>query len=85
MSIPLGEYRELGAGVELHCQACGRMKKLDLEKVIAGLVARGLGDENTGIRELARTFKRPCERCGALAWETRPAFPSMPGHDGTRA
>jgi hypothetical protein len=53
------------------------MTLLDLEAVIARLIARRLGEERTGIRAVARTFRRGCKRCGAVAWETRPCFPSQ--------
>ncbi len=43
--------------------------------VVAGLKARGLGDEATGIRAIARLLTRPCSRCRRVYWETRPAFP----------
>ena len=86
MSVPLKHYRQHKAGVELHCNGCAAMKVLDLEAVIAGLEARGLGGENTAITAVAKTFTRSCERCGALAWQTRPWFPPIPGQDGlTRA
>ncbi|PHY20949.1 hypothetical protein [Caulobacter sp. BP25] len=75
--VPLDHYRQHDASIQLHCTACAQMTLLDLETVIAGLIARRLGDERTGIRALARTFRRPCERCGATAWETRPCFPSQ--------
>lgn len=81
--VPLRHYRQHGAGVEAHCNRCALTKTFDLEKVIAGLKARGLGDESTGVRQVARTFSKPCERCGAKAWTTRPAWPALPGQDGT--
>lgn len=80
--VPLGDFRKHGAGVELSCRGCSLTKKLDLEAVIDGLVMLGLGGEHTGIRAVGRTFTRPCKRCGALAWETRPWFPPIPGQDG---
>ena len=75
--VPLDHYRRHGAGIQLHCNSCAQMTLIDLEAAIAGLIARRFGDERTGIRALARTFKRGCERCGAVAWETRPCFPSQ--------
>ena len=80
--VPLAHYRQHRATVRTFCRNCALTLELDLEEVIAGLVARGRGDENTGIRAVAKTFRRPCERCGMLAWETTPGFPSIPGQDG---
>lgn len=70
-------YRQLGTSIQLHCNSCAQMTLLDLEAVIAGLITRRLGEEHTGIRALARTFRRDCERCGAVAWEARPCFPAQ--------
>lgn len=64
------------------CDACAYVLRLPLEAVISGLVARGIGDENTGIRSLAKLMTRPCPECGRRAWQTRPSFPSMPGQNG---
>lgn len=75
--VPLDHYRQHGASIQLHCNSCAQMTLLDLEAVIAGLITRRLGEEHTGIRALARTFRRGCECCGAVAWETRPCFPAQ--------
>lgn len=83
--IPLREYRQLrGWGVRIICDGCQHTEDVDLEKVIDGLKARGLGDEATGIRAVARTLKRRCKHCGALKWETRPAPPPGPEPGGVR-
>lgn len=78
--VPLEHYRQHSASVELHCLKCANTSLLNLEQVIAGLWRRGLGDERTGIRAVARTFTRPCGRCGSLSWGTRPCFPSQRPH-----
>jgi hypothetical protein len=75
--VALAHYRQHGAGVEVHCGGCSLTSVLDLERVIEGLVARGLGGEGTGICQVGRTFHRPCVRCGAVNWQTRPAFPEQ--------
>lgn len=80
--IPLAHYREHGAGVLLICEACGDLQHLGLEAVIKRLVARGVGDENTGIRAVARLTRGPCKKCGVRNWSTVPDFPTRPGQDG---
>lgn len=79
--VPLGRYRGQ-ADVRLHCNGCTYARKLPLERVIARLVARGVGDERTGIRAVAALMTGPCPQCGAWAWESRPDFPSIPGQTG---
>lgn len=62
------------------CTKCMKWRILKREAVINRLIERGLGDENTGIREVARFISDPCS-CGKVSWETTPAFnhPNMPG------
>lgn len=73
--VALGHYRTHdGCGVLLTCLACQAHHQVDLEKVIARLVAVGLGDASTGIRAVGRLADRPCLKCGATRWESRPAF-----------
>ena len=57
------------------CGSCLACSVLDLEKVIAGLEVTGRGWENTGIVEVGKKLRRPCERCGAVQWQTRPRMP----------
>jgi len=80
---PLAHYREHpGVGVLLICTKCAKSRRLELEKVIDRLRARGLGDERTGIRAVAAFVEEPCE-CGKRSWETRPDFPAgRPGYAG---
>ena len=79
--VPLGKY--IGeADVLLLCNGCTYVRTLPLERVIARLRQRGVGDEHTGIRAVARRMTGPCPQCGAWKWETRPAFPSIPGQSG---
>lgn len=77
--VPLGAYRRNfdGFGVRFICTACQASHDVPIERVLARLQARGLGGEATGIRDVARRAARPCRRCGAMRWETRPAFPSF--------
>lgn len=75
MSVPLAHYRKHGAGVELICGECALTTVLDLEAVISGLRARGRGGEFTGIAEVGKKLRRPCDRCGAVQWQTRPWMP----------
>jgi hypothetical protein len=72
--VPLHHYRQHNADVELTCCGCMDRRTLKLEAVIARLKERGLGDENTGIREVARFVTEPCA-CGAVNYESRPDFP----------
>lgn len=75
-SVPLAHYLDHhpGVGVRFSCEACQASHDVPMLVVVARLKARGVGDEATGIRELARLADRPCPRCGAMRWETRPAF-----------
>lgn len=74
--VPLSHYLDdhSGVGVRFTCQGCQASHDVPVAAVIERLKARGLGDEQTGIREVAKVAERPCARCGAMRWETRPAF-----------
>lgn len=76
-SVPLVHYLEHHprAGVRFTCQACQASHDVPVAAVVERLKARGLGDERTGVRAVARLAERPCARCGATRWETRPSFP----------
>ncbi len=74
--VPRAHYRQHGAGVRLTCLGCYKHRDLPLEPVIARLMARGVGGERTGIREVARYVSEPCERCHGWRFETAPAFQS---------
>lgn len=73
--VPLAHYLRdhHGVTVRFHCEACGRSFDTPLSDVVERLKARGLGDEQTGIREVSRHADKPC-RCGAMKWTTRPGF-----------
>ena len=74
--VPLSHYREhAGCGVRFHCRACACSFDAPLEAVIAKLQLRRLGGPETGVRAVASFASKACARCGAQAWETRPAFP----------
>lgn len=79
-SVPLAHYlaHHPGSGVRFTCCACETSHDAPIAAVIERLKARGLGDERTGVREVAGFAERPCPRCGAMRWETRPAF-RLPG------
>ena len=74
--VPLAHYLSdhSGVGVRFTCGACAASHDVPVAQVIARLKARGLGDEQTGVREVAKLADRACVRCGAMRWETRPAF-----------
>lgn len=75
--VALGHYRQhLGVGVRLFCRDCQLTRDLELEVVIAGLIARGDGDARTGIKAVARLTHKPCPRCGGARFESSPAWPS---------
>ena len=74
--VPLAHYRQHRASVRVTCRDCQLHRDLPLEAVIERLVARGVGDENTGIRSLAGLVRRPCGRCGGKRFVVTPAFPS---------
>lgn len=76
--VPLADYRQHRAGVRLTCLDCMKHRDLPLDAVIARLEARGVGGEQTGIREVARFARSPCQRCGGMRFETTPAFPPGP-------
>lgn len=73
--VPLAHYIENhpDAGVQFNCQACAAHRNYPIPDVVAWLRRAGLGDEQTGVRALARLRRRPCA-CGAVRWESRPAF-----------
>jgi len=80
--VPLAHYRKHGGGVRLACLDCMQHRDLPLEQVIARLKARGVGDETTGIKEVAGYVNRPCPRCAGLRFETMPWFPAKPKGPG---
>lgn len=81
--VPLAHYREHpGCGVRFHCRACARSFDAPLESVISMLRLRRLGGAETGVNAVGRLAFRPCRRCGATAWETRPAFAAGRYQDG---
>lgn len=63
-----------GVGVRFTCESCQDSHDVPMPDVIARLKERGIGGEHTGIRAVARLADRPCQRCGAMRYETRPAF-----------
>jgi hypothetical protein len=60
-------------GVDLHCGACGGVETIPIQAMIDGLKAKGLGDENTGIADVASFMTKP-HRCGKVAWSSRPVW-----------
>lgn len=74
--VPLAHYRQHQAGVRLTCRDCLLHHDWPLERVIERLTARGVGGERTGVREVARHVRQPCERCDGRRFTTTPAFPS---------
>lgn len=78
-SVPLAHYlQHPGCGVRFSCESCQASHDVPVAAVVDRLKARGLGDESTGIREVARFAERPCAHCGAMKWSTRPAFAMPP-------
>lgn len=74
--VPLGHYLQHhpSSTVRFHCDGCQASHDVPVEQVVERLKARGLGGEDTGVREVAKFSTRPCARCGAMKWVTRPAF-----------
>lgn len=74
--VPLGHYlhQHPGSGVRFYCRACAASYDAPVAAVVERLKARALGGEQTGVREVARLSTQPCRRCGAVRWETSPAF-----------
>lgn len=80
VGVPLAHYLKDGEtmGVRFSCNACQDSFDEPTDLVVARLKAAGLGDEGTGIRALAKLATRPCGRCGAVDWDTRPAYHPRP-------
>lgn len=74
--VPLGQYRQHQAGVRLTCRDCMLHQDWPLELVIERLAVRSVGGERTGVREVARHVRQPCERCGGRRFTAAPAFPN---------
>lgn len=72
--VPLAHFRRHCAGVRVTCRDCKAHRDLPLEPVIERLVARGVGDERTGMVELAGLVRTPCRRCGGRRFVTGPAW-----------
>lgn len=79
--VPLAHYLENHpeTAVRFHCRGCARAFDVPVAVVVAGLTARGDGDETTGVRAVGRLTRRPCARCGGRAFETTPTFRPLPG------
>jgi hypothetical protein len=75
--VPLGHYLEHhpACAVRFYCGGCHASHEMSVMRVVERLKAQGLGNEGTGIREVARFADRPCSICGTLSWETRPSWP----------
>lgn len=75
--VPLRHYLRDHEGVTVRfcCEACQASHDVPVAKVVERLQERGIGGEETGVREVARLSDQPCARCGAVRWSTRPGFP----------
>ncbi|CAN7311933.1 hypothetical protein LJR164_001660 [Phenylobacterium sp. LjRoot164] len=49
-------------------------RDVPLEVVIARLEARGVGGAQTGIKDVAKFVREPCDQCGRTTFDTSPAF-----------
>jgi hypothetical protein len=78
--VPLSHYLAHGDlyGLRFECLACQESFDVPLSEVVAKLKSQGLGDENTGVKAVGRLSTRPCGRCGAVRWMTRPAHHPRP-------
>lgn len=76
MSVPLAHYRQFERcrGVRLTCLGCMGARDVPLEVVIARLEARGVGGAQTGIKDVAKFVREPCDQCGRTTFDTSPAF-----------
>jgi hypothetical protein len=85
--VPVAQYldQKLCEGVVFHCQRCARRHTVSFDVLIPRLLAMGADPERLGIRHVYLYARRPCEECGGLAFETRPAWMGRPGSDGTAA
>ena len=70
--VPLAHYREHGAGVRLTCLDCMNRRDVALEPAIRRLKARGVGNETTGIKAVARFVAGGCPACGGSRFESAP-------------
>lgn len=82
LGVPLDHYRQHRGAVELTCLTCMDRRTFDLEAVICRLAARGVGNDQTGIRAVAGFVREPCPRCGGTCFESRPHFPGLPKDSG---
>ncbi len=83
--VPVARYldQRFCAGVTFHCQRCARRHTVGFDVLMPRLLAMGVDPETLGIRHVYRYARRPCEGCGSLDFETRPAWRARPGSDGT--
>lgn len=68
------------ASVHFRCAGCGHGYDVAAARVLERLMVRGLGNERTAVREVARAAERPCTRCGKMRWETRPGIGTQATH-----
>lgn len=83
--VPLSHYIDThpGVGVRFTCLYCMAHHDVPIAEVVVRLKARGMGDEQTGIRTIGLRATQPCGRCGKVTWETIPAWSGRVGPKGT--
>lgn len=77
--VPLAHYvaDHPDTGVRFTCTGCMAHHDVPMDRVLERLAKLGRGPE-TGVRAVGRLGRRPCPRCGAVRWETTPAFRVFP-------
>ena len=74
-SVPVAHYfTHAGCGLLVTCLGCQLNRRYELPEVIARLESRRVRAQLLGIQDVARYVRGPCPRCGALKFETRPAW-----------
>lgn len=78
--VPLASYlaNDSAADILFICSSCTATTARPIPAVIDWLKSRGLGDERTGVRAIAKLVTWRC-KCGARSFETRPGF-QLPTH-----
>jgi hypothetical protein len=61
-------------GIRFDCMACRKFFDLAFDVVVSDLERRRVGGWETRIRDVAGLARKPCVRCGALKYETMPAW-----------
>jgi hypothetical protein len=73
---PLGVHQaHPGSRVELVCGSCSWARCYSPARIVSGLKAKRLGDQQTAIAAVAHLVQWPCPACRRMRWGSRLVAP----------